>query len=130
MLISIRPMFISIVKFNIFYLFFTGPNPSIPTEDLFMLGTPRLLDNGYIIYPQRGTVLPPCPEGYRRQSERGTGAWIFVPLWKLCEFRTKVLRRREDCNCEIIVHICGHALYQGSELTAEQCEACKLCPKS
>jgi len=95
-----------------------------------MLGTPRLLDNGYIIYPQRGSVIPPCPEGYRRQSERGPGAWIFVPLWKLCEFRSKVLRRREDCNCEIIVHICGHTLYQGSELTAEQCEACNLCPKS
>lgn len=95
-----------------------------------MHGTPRILDNGAIIYPQRGKVPPPCLEGYQRKSEHGSDAWIFIPLWRICAFRRQVIRRREDCNCEILVDICDHPLGNGVELTISGCDSCVLCLKN
>jgi hypothetical protein len=87
--------------------------------------TPRILDDGTIIFPQRGSVPPTCLEGYRRKSELGAGAWTLIPLWRYCQFRTQILRRREDCNCEMLVNICGHPLGNNKELTISCCEGCK-----
>lgn len=95
-----------------------------------MVGAPRILENGIIIYPHRGSQLPPCLEGYRRKAEQGPDAWVLIPLWKSCEFRRQILQRREDCNCEIFVSVCGHPLANSIELTVSCCESCILCPKN
>jgi hypothetical protein len=95
-----------------------------------MHGTPRILDDGTIIYPKKGKEPPPCLEGYRRKAEQGPDAWILIPLWRDCDFRQQVLRRREDCNCEMLVNVCGHPLGQNLELTISICESCILWQRS
>jgi hypothetical protein len=93
-----------------------------------MSGLPRILENGYIVYPKRGKIPPDCPDGYKRKSEHGGDAWIFIPLWPECEFRAQLLRRREECNCETIVTICGHSDMNGAEITYSVCRECIICP--
>ncbi len=91
-----------------------------------MHGTPRILEDGTIIYPKKGKEPPPCLDGYRRKAEQGADAWVLIPLWRDCKFRQQVLRRREDCNCEILVNVCGHPLGNSVELTISICESCIL----
>jgi hypothetical protein len=93
-----------------------------------MHGTPRILDDGTIVYPHRGRTPPPCLDGYRRKAETGSDAWILIPVWKDCPYRTHVIRRREDCQCEILVCICRYPTNNGMEVAPANCEVCTVCP--
>ncbi len=95
-----------------------------------MTGTPRILEDGTVIYPKRGKEPPPCLDGYVRKAEQGPDAWILIPLWRYCEYRTHIKRKREDCNCEVLIPICGHSNSNGIEVTLKICEVCKLCQKN
>jgi hypothetical protein len=92
-----------------------------------MVGAPRILNDGTIVYPHRGNKKPPCLEGYKRKSEEGPNAWILIPLWRGCRFRQQTIQRREDCKCEVILHVCNHPQLKGTVLSVSVCEKCLLC---
>ncbi len=88
---------------------------------------PRLLPDGVLVYPKKGTP-PPVPEGYRRKSDNLTSpdAWIMLPLWRDCPFRICETSRREDCRCITYVYFCGHPHYNRPRLTISMCKSCTL----
>lgn len=88
---------------------------------------PRVLSNGTLIYPKRGTP-PPLPEGFRRKSDNlvSPDAWVMIPLWRDCPFRIRQTSQREDCKCITYVYFCGHPKNEKTPLTVGLCEKCLL----
>jgi len=89
-----------------------------------MARTPRILDDGTIIYPHRGSTPPPCLDGYRRKSETGPDAWTLIPIWPECIFRIQILRKRVDCNCERMSVVCSHPDAEIVDITYDTCKGC------
>lgn len=84
---------------------------------------PRLMSDGTLIYPKRGTS-PPIPEGYQRKSEKSSDAWIMIPIWKNCSFRIRKQIQRKDCRCVTFIYSCGHPKCDHQYLTTLMCKSC------
>ncbi len=87
---------------------------------------PRIFPDGTIIYPRRGWEPPPPIPGYIRKGNnpRSPDAWTFLPLWSACPHRIEKVKKRENCQCLMIYHVCD--LNEDIPVTTQLCSNCPL----
>lgn len=87
---------------------------------------PMVTPNGTLIYVKEGWQPPPCPPGYKRQSNdlKHKDAWTLVPMKPLCKHIELVPKEIAACGCCRVIPTCT---YQGRslKLTSETCQSCK-----
>ena len=92
-------------------------------------GQPKLLKDGTLVYKRQGFEPPPPHNGYRRKSEdiRSDDAWVFVPIFLPCRYRTMVNGSR-PCGCIQINHVCVHSecKHYRSDIDPGKCAGCPL----
>jgi hypothetical protein len=91
---------------------------------------PHILDNGTLIYPKRGWEPPPLVEGYQRKSNnpKNSDAWVLIPIWTTCCFRSRVQIPKEGCRCVTFYHICTNKeIGKDVIVNLNLCSSCKFC---
>lgn len=87
---------------------------------------PRIFPDGTIVYPRLGWEPPPAIPGYIRKGNnpRSSDAWTFIPIWNKCPHRIEKVKKRENCQCLMIYHVCD--LNGNIPIDTKLCPNCPL----